>query len=1587
MSAQAATTAAAAAPDFKVLVFSKTTGFRHDSIPEGIAAVQKDAFQRYIQKGGGYVGVHAAADSGYDWAWYGKLVGAYFKQHPAEQQATVKVEDPAHPSTAGLPTTWTRSDEWYDFRTNPRNTVHVLTSLDEKSYTGGTMGADHPNTWCQDYDGGRSWYTGLGHQKANYSEANFLKLLLGGIKTAAGAVKADCSASQSSSYDKITLDDNTSNPMMLDVAKDGRVFYIDRLGDVKIIKPSGGTVTAAHLNVFTANESGLLGMALDPGFATNKWIYLYYSPTGSENVDRLSRFTVNGDTLDLASEKKVLDVPVQRAECCHHGGGLVMDPKTGNLWLATGDNTNPFNSDGFVPIDEQSGRSSWDAQRSSANTNSLSGKLLRIHPEADGTYTIPSGNLFAPGTDKTKPEIYGMGFRNPFRMGIDPKTGNVMLGEYGPDSNSASATRGPQNTVEWNLISKPGNYGWPYCIGELSGGAPMGGPVYRYNADITATNKWPAYWDGKAIFGEWNNNAMWSFQVNEDATKLVEMNRILQTLSFIKPMDMKFGPDGALYLIEWGSGFNGNNTDSGVYRVDYIKGVRPPVARAAADKTDGPAPLAVKFSSEGSRDPDGKAITYAWDFDADGTVDSTDPNPAHTYTTAGNYNAVLTIKNTDNVTATASVPIVAGNTRPTVTLVPPPDGGFFEFGDQVKYKVVVTDPEDGTIDCDKVQVQAFLGHDSHGHPLDQHNGCEGVIQTLTDSGHGTYDNLYYALAATYTDKGAGAAKPLTGQGSVVLQPKRKQAEHFSQTGRVAGGKGTDTAGVAIETTSDTAGGSSDIGNIQDGDWWSFSPVNLGNINAIRLRAASNASGGTVEIRQGNPETGTLVGTANVPGTGGWQTFQDVTVNLTNPPTTSGPLYFVVRKPASVADNSFLINVNWVDFVGKGATENQRPTVSVAANATTGVAPLKVDFTTTASDPEGDALTYKWNFGVNGAPQPTTANASYTYTAPGTYTATVTVTDAKGAVGSAQVQVKVNTPATVCLSGRSDDFLGTQLDHDRWSVIRENQDLRVADGSLIIPTSTTDIYQTTNNTPNIVVQPAPAGAWTATAKLTLKAQDAYQQAGLVIYGDDDNYAKMVLQGRSTNGSNHANRVFQFIREDKGAPNEVTASNTAQLGDAYPDTVYVRFISDGTNITAHYSSDGTNFTAMSETKPLAGISNPKIGLISLAGANHPVVDAAFDWFQITPDDKAGPPAPDDEFNGTTLDTCRWSANVRYDATAARVTGGNLELDTTTGDIYGTTNSGPKNFILQTAPSGDWTLETKVDGSALSEQYQQGGLIVYGDDDNYVKFDFLTTNAAGSTVARTIELRSEVGGTVQNPQPQVNNLTAGPYWLRLKKVGDSFTGAYSSNGTTWTDLTTSGAVAVVKNSAVANASKVGVYTIGTNQGASKTVKFDYFKLVKAGSEDKTAPVTTATTDPAQPDNGSFAGPVTVTLKAVDETGGSGVAKTEYALDGGAWTAYTAPVTVSGDGQHEVTYRSTDKAGNVEATKSLKLTIATPKVKLTVTAATRCIGTTAYLAVTAVNDGDAPATITLNTAFGNKTVTDVAPGKQAYQSFNTRT
>jgi cytochrome c len=220
----------------KVLVFSKTTGFRHDSIPDGIAAVQqlgrdnqfgvdasedatvfgesnlaqykviiflnttgdlfndaqKSALQHYIQSGGGFVSIHSAGDTEHNWVWYGQLVGSFFQSHPAIQSASIQIQDSAHPSTSGLPQMWQRTDEWYNFVSNPRGSVHVLAKIDESTYSGGTMGTDHPIAWCQAFSGGRSWYTAGGHTKESYTEKLFVQHLLGGIQYAMGRATADC---------------------------------------------------------------------------------------------------------------------------------------------------------------------------------------------------------------------------------------------------------------------------------------------------------------------------------------------------------------------------------------------------------------------------------------------------------------------------------------------------------------------------------------------------------------------------------------------------------------------------------------------------------------------------------------------------------------------------------------------------------------------------------------------------------------------------------------------------------------------------------------------------------------------------------------------------------------------------------------------------------------------------------------------------------------------------------------------------------------------------------------------------------------------------------------------------------------------------------------------------------------------------------------------------------------------------------------------------------------------------------------------------------------------------------------------------
>jgi glucose/arabinose dehydrogenase/PKD repeat protein len=659
-------------------------------------------------------------------------------------------------------------------------------------------------------------------------------------------------------FQKVVIDQTPGEPMDLAVLPDGRVLHTERSGEVWLHDPDSGLKTlAAKLDVYQHDEEGLQSIAIDPNFEENGWIYLYYSPPLDTPVDdpatptvnegdapefgtaadfapfegyiQLSRFQWTGDSIDLDSEQQILRVPVDRGICCHVGGDIVFDGE-GNLLLSTGDDTNPFQSDGYTPIDERADRNpAFDAQRSSANTNDLRGKVLRITPTEGGGYTIPEGNLFEDNDPLTRPEIYVMGLRNPFRIEYNRETGELYIADYSPDANTADPERGPAGQGKWSIVTEPANFGWPYCATaelpyidydfatgesgeafdcanpvnespnntgatelppvtqpdvwysytlsaefpelETGGIGPMAGPAYQYDAKVAKGKRstaWPEYYDGVPLFYEWTRDYIKAFfTAGGDVTRI---ENVVRSFELVHPIDMEFGPDGSLYVLNYGDGFFGKNLPGAeLVRIDYLgpTGNRSPTVTVEADEVEGPAPLTVQFTSTVA-DPEGRKIKYAWDFESDGRIDSRQPNPTHTYAEEGVYRATLQVTDQGGRTVSDYVEITVGQ-RPVVELTVTTDANGFQFGDTVQYSVTVND--DQPVDCGEVSVTYVLGHDTHGHPQTTAFGCTGSITTTVPSGHDpATDDLNAVFAASYTDPGSGNLPPLTGTDEVVIEP-------------------------------------------------------------------------------------------------------------------------------------------------------------------------------------------------------------------------------------------------------------------------------------------------------------------------------------------------------------------------------------------------------------------------------------------------------------------------------------------------------------------------------------------------------------------------------------------------------------------------------------------------------------------------------------------------------------------------------------------------------------------------------------------------------------------------------------------------
>lgn len=421
------------------------------------------------------------------------------------------------------------------------------------------------------------------------------------------------------------LSEGFTDPQEMVMLPDGRILICERTGKLRIWTPGsgelseGGSLEVAVREKEHARECGFIGLTADPNFEKNNWLYCYYS-LPEKSSHRLSRFTFKDSQLDHDSEKIILEVPTDRDDAtCHEGGSIAFGPD-GLLYLSTGDNTNPF-SKPATPIEED--RKERDAQRSSSNSNDLRGKVLRIDVQDDGSYKVPTGNLFKPGTPKTRPEIYTMGLRNPYRITINSKTGTLYWSEVAPDKQPTGE--------EINQAKSAGYYGWPYVITDTKvfknlEGVPFDPknlknnsknntgienlpvprePLHFYQRSCSiigevyhktdSENAFPAYYDNCLLFADWNRSWFKFIRLDKDENN-IGVEDLPLNFKFRKPIDLFFDK-GALYVLEYGTGWY-NVKNGRLLRISYSTSFNqemPP------DPKDDPRIAGMNFKMKGTQ--------------------------------------------------------------------------------------------------------------------------------------------------------------------------------------------------------------------------------------------------------------------------------------------------------------------------------------------------------------------------------------------------------------------------------------------------------------------------------------------------------------------------------------------------------------------------------------------------------------------------------------------------------------------------------------------------------------------------------------------------------------------------------------------------------------------------------------------------------------------------------------------------------------------------------------------------------------------------------------------------------------------------
>jgi len=1474
------------------------------------------------------------------------------------------------------------------------------------------------------YNDGRTWVTSMGHFGASYTENggnnNLVKTIVGGVRWVAGeGRKSDCSGTVWSSFTRTVLVPDANNAIGIDVAKDGKVYWseignpisLTSTGYIKMHDPAkepGNKTTVVEIPTRADHgnsEDGVLGMTLQPGFdlsdPNKRHLFVYYSPRHPDwpmsgnawavGWNQISRFTLTADGTSVVpgSERVILRVPKAKIAGTpsgfpggpanngpgHVGGaGLDFDSE-GNLYLGVGDDVAPGaqGHNNYPPMDYRAAER-WDARKTSQNTADLRGKVVRIKPSLGdipedaepglgSTYTVPPGNLFPVGQEKTRPEIYAMGFRQPFTVHADPENpGIVGVGEFCHDNGSAQANRSPAGTCEWNLIDEPSNHGWPFCVGDNSaanstfrwnyangtstgerydcnqpslpsdirwapegqtaaeptfdgldtvpgpvtpatiwkkydqtnvpafgdlsagGMSPVAGPIYRYPEGTAGQGAFPRYYDGSWIINNrGSESGFWKeVRMRSDNNEMLRVQDWLpynhagsgsaNANGFV--IGSEFGPDGALYLARFSVGCCRSNTNAN-QQTQIVK-------------------ISFNVQDECLTDESAPNVNHQ-------VTGQPYPGEENTFVNSASFRL------TANDVGCAGVSAIEYREQGDSEWKPYSSAVTFDEGKTytIEYRAIdrmdnVSAVKTATFTVLEIQDEtAPTANATTSGNVDQRGffvGSTTLTITAEDDATGSgVDKIEYRVnGGEYTTYAAPVAFNAPGSYDIDYRATDKvqnTSEPKRISFRILSGAG------CTQARSDEFNGSA------LGPQW--------------LRHTRN--GGTPTEGQFAPTVAD--GVLTMP-------THNFELDASSSTTALGPVNFVGQDLASLGNNWSVETQLTVEFTGgwqhaglivwNGDNNFFRSTITHELNGGHLYVEQSKDNPTSA---EGARTQAGNNVTIVPSKQPVTIRMRYSRV---------------NGSNTVQAQYRVIAPA----SAANPDWVNFP-GASNFLDLNQNP-RRDAAGSRIGIIAAGNFPGTTGahaypGTPGTVkvdyfrVTPDPIECETVAPTTTATLDPAAPATG-------DTYDRSVKVNLSaTDGGENAAGVEKTeyrITTNGNAGEWTTLENTAS------DSPF--------NNQLTISSSGTHLVEFRSTDKAANVEETKAVTFKI---QLPVCDRS------------------DEFDGTGTELRpQWLRHTRNGGTptegelAPRLNGaGQLILPTHNFELDNNTERtalGPVNMIGQDLPSlgNEWQVETQFT-ARYTGGWQHVGLIVWLNDGNFFRSTLTHSLSGGHLYVE--QSKDNPGGNPEGTrQTAGSNRTVAPDKSQALTIKMRYTRAAGSN-------TVVSQYQIVAPASLANddwvtfpgaanfldlnpangprrdsaGSRVGIISAGNFPGESGAhaypgtpadVKVDYFRVTPDNcpdGADTTAPTSSATTAPAAPNgtNGWFNTAVNVTLEATDNDNGSGVDKIEYRVDGGDFATYSGPIAIAADGEHTVEYRATDKAGNVEATKSLALKVDT--------------------------------------------------------------